>query len=70
MMALASRAKGGTRFSRYRKLSVEMPAVDWRVIWVECDEDGKPIRTTYKPERGDVPADSKGLLPWKTEYLG
>ena len=54
----------------YRKLSVQLPAADWRVIWVECDENGRPIRTTYVPARGDVPSDDKALLPWKTEFQG
>lgn len=51
-------------------MPLAVPAQDWRVIWVECDEQGRPIRTTYVPARGDVPSDDKALLPWKTEFQG
>lgn len=34
-------------------------------IWVECDDEGKPIRTEYMVDRGDSPEDTPQLLPWK-----
>ena len=36
-----------------------------RVIWAECDDENKPVKTTYMPGRGDVPDDDKQLLPWR-----
>lgn len=37
------------------------------MIWVECDESGQPIKTTYVPARGDVPEGGNNLLPWKQD---
>ncbi|VDN03058.1 unnamed protein product [Thelazia callipaeda] len=51
-----------------RRLIVKVPKKDYKVIWVECDELGQPIKTTYVPARGDVPEDGKTFLPWKQEY--
>ncbi|VDK66755.1 unnamed protein product, partial [Anisakis simplex] len=45
-----------------------VPIKDYKVIWVECDEMGNPVKTTYVPARGDVPEDGTNLLPWKQDY--
>ena len=40
-----------------------------RIVWVECDENGRPIKTGYVPKRCDVLADDDDTkLPWKTYY--
>lgn len=48
-------------------LCVSVPKPEWRVIWVECDSQGRPIRTTFVQARGDVPNTNKQLLPWSSE---
>uniref|UniRef100_A0A915PUW8 Hemicentin-1 n=1 Tax=Setaria digitata TaxID=48799 RepID=A0A915PUW8_9BILA len=50
-----------------RRLSVKDVKKDYKVIWVECDESGQPIKTTYVPARGDVPEGGDNLLPWKQD---
>lgn len=45
-----------------------MPETDFKVIWVECDGRGIPVRTTYIAARGDMPESDHNLLPWKQEY--
>ncbi|VDK45383.1 unnamed protein product [Gongylonema pulchrum] len=50
-----------------RRLNVKVPRKDYKVIWVECDESGQPIKTTYVPARGDVPESERNLLPWKQD---
>ncbi|KHN71012.1 Hemicentin-2 [Toxocara canis] len=51
-----------------RRLNVIVPKKDYKVIWVECDDLGNPVKTTYVPARGDVPEDEDNLLPWKQDY--
>ncbi|VIO88235.1 Uncharacterized protein BM_BM11652 [Brugia malayi] len=50
-----------------RRLIVNELRKDFKVIWVECDEFGQPIKTTYVPARGDVPDNNNNLLPWKQD---
>ncbi|KAM3729101.1 Hemicentin-2 [Dirofilaria immitis] len=50
-----------------RRLTIHYPRKDYKVIWVECDESGQPIKTTYVPARGDVPENGNNLLPWKQD---
>ncbi|CAG9531888.1 unnamed protein product [Cercopithifilaria johnstoni] len=50
-----------------RRLTVIDPKKGYKVIWVECDEFGQPIKTTYVPARGDIPEDGNNLLPWKQD---
>uniref|UniRef100_A0A0R3RPP0 Hemicentin-1 n=1 Tax=Elaeophora elaphi TaxID=1147741 RepID=A0A0R3RPP0_9BILA len=50
-----------------RRLTVNDPRKDYKVIWVECDEFGQPIKTTFVPARGDVPDGDNNLLPWKQD---
>uniref|UniRef100_F1KPK8 Hemicentin-2 n=1 Tax=Ascaris suum TaxID=6253 RepID=F1KPK8_ASCSU len=51
-----------------RRLSVIVPKKDYKVIWVECDDVGNPVKTTYVPARGDMPENEDNLLPWKQDY--
>uniref|UniRef100_A0A914V4A2 Ig-like domain-containing protein n=1 Tax=Plectus sambesii TaxID=2011161 RepID=A0A914V4A2_9BILA len=62
-----AKSKAGVAIG-FRKLDVDVPKKDWKVIWVECDENGNPVRTTYVPARGDLPDDDNTLLPWRTEF--
>ncbi|VDM49301.1 unnamed protein product [Toxocara canis] len=48
--------------------NISVPKKDYKVIWVECDDLGNPVKTTYVPARGDVPEDEDNLLPWKQDY--
>ncbi|EFO26419.1 hypothetical protein LOAG_02064 [Loa loa] len=50
-----------------RRLIVHDARKDYKVIWVECDEFGQPIKTTFVPARGDVPEGDNNLLPWKQD---
>ncbi|VDO33171.1 unnamed protein product [Onchocerca flexuosa] len=50
-----------------RRLTIIEPRKDYKVIWVECDESGQAIKTTYVRARGDVPEDGDNLLPWKQD---
>lgn len=50
----------------YRRLTVEVPR-PLRVIWVPCDEKGRPIRESYVPARGDTPSTNQQWLPWSHE---
>uniref|UniRef100_A0A915KF49 Uncharacterized protein n=1 Tax=Romanomermis culicivorax TaxID=13658 RepID=A0A915KF49_ROMCU len=49
----------------HRRLHIAQP--DWRILFVECDKNGRPIRMTYVPARGDIPSDYHKLLPWSAE---
>ncbi|TKR80918.1 hypothetical protein L596_014894 [Steinernema carpocapsae] len=51
-----------------RRLNVALPKKDQKINWVECDDEGKPIKKTYAPSRGDSPQGT--LVPWATiDYL-
>ncbi|VDK82636.1 unnamed protein product [Litomosoides sigmodontis] len=50
-----------------RRLIVTDLRKDYKVIWVECDESGQPVKMTYVPARGDVPESDNNLLPWKQD---
>ncbi|RCN25409.1 immunoglobulin domain protein, partial [Ancylostoma caninum] len=42
-----------------------LPEKENITIWVDCDEENRPVKTTYMQNRGDVPDDDQTLLPWK-----
>ncbi|EYB86274.1 hypothetical protein Y032_0282g1279 [Ancylostoma ceylanicum] len=48
-----------------RRLLVDLPEKENITIWVDCDEENRPVKTTYMQNRGDVPDDDQTLLPWK-----
>lgn len=50
----------------YRRLTVDIPK-PMRIVWVPCNEKGKPIRETYVPARGDVPSTNPQWLPSSVE---
>ncbi|CAJ0583049.1 unnamed protein product, partial [Mesorhabditis spiculigera] len=47
-----------------RRLVVIRPQDRAKAIWVECDEEGKPVKSSFVPGRGDVPDDNTGMLHW------
>uniref|UniRef100_A0A915CWM9 Uncharacterized protein n=1 Tax=Ditylenchus dipsaci TaxID=166011 RepID=A0A915CWM9_9BILA len=52
-----------------RRINVNLPRNANKNIWVECDENGQPVKsTTYVPARGDRPQSPNDYLHWDTEY--
>ncbi|WKY14383.1 hypothetical protein Q1695_000157 [Nippostrongylus brasiliensis] len=48
-----------------RRLIVDSMDNQKSTIWVDCDEENRPVKTTYMQNRGDVPDNDQTLLPWK-----
>src|SRR3569623_1342465 len=44
-----------------------VPLKDYKRIWVECDEAGNPIKSTYVPARGDMPESEENYVHWDDE---
>ncbi|VDL71890.1 unnamed protein product [Nippostrongylus brasiliensis] len=52
-----------------RRLIVDSMDNQKSTIWVDCDEENRPVKTTYMQNRGDVPDNDQTLLPWKEKLV-